>query len=83
MFARRSTSSSAGIVSIEIFTQVMIFSSIIFTVIISLFIIRKQKRKTIGFTFRKNISSILSALLLISIFILFIIILKLVTKAKA
>lgn len=82
MFARRKTSSSAGIVSMEIFTQVMIFASIIFTVIILFLIIRKQKPNTIGFTFRKIIPSILSALLLISIFILFIIILKLVTEGS-
>lgn len=82
MFARRKTSSSAGIVSMEIFSQVMIFSSIIFTVIILLLIIRKQKLKTIGFTFRKIIPSILSTLLLISVFILFIIILKLVTEGS-
>lgn len=42
MFARRKTSSSAGIVSMEIFTQVMIFASIIL-----LLIIRKQKLNTI------------------------------------
>lgn len=60
----------------------MIFASIIFTVIILFLIIRKQKPNTIGFTFRKIIPSILSALLLISIFILFIIILKLVTEGS-
>lgn len=82
MFARRKTSSSAGIVSMEIFTQVMIFASILLIVVILLLVIRKQKPNTIGFTFRKIIPSILSALLLISIFILFIIILKLVTEGS-